>query len=164
MIQEIFNNILTSLFILFFGFLFADILKKFTLFILNELRLNKSLKGIIDLDLEKNISSLIYYIIFFSSIFLSLQNIGITGYLLLVWSLFIAIVFAISFILDLKDGLINIFYWNRFRNEIKKGSRIKTDVITGKIIKHSIFGITVIENKEEHYIPNKFLINGFIIN
>ncbi|PLW79914.1 hypothetical protein C0585_05400 [Candidatus Woesearchaeota archaeon] len=165
MTHPFFNKILISLFILFFGFLVGNIAEKFIRFTLRELRVNIFLKKGFKfrINAEKWLSLTAYYIIFFVTIYYSLQILGMTNLFLFAWIIFIMFVFLLSLVLDVKDAIINLYYFPALRTKIVKGNIIEAECIKGEVMMTSIFGIYVKENEDIHYIPNNFLIKGYSI-
>jgi hypothetical protein len=159
------NTIIVSFYIIFVGLLFASVFEKFTRFILGELRINKFLKQGFNfkINIEKIVSKSVYYFFFIFTIILSLNNIGLTWYVVLSWSLFIIVIFSLSLALDLKDAIINFYYGLKLKDKIRKGNFIETEIISGKVVKKNLVSVTILFDGEEHYIPNIFLSQGYML-
>lgn len=164
-ITSLFNKVAVSLFILFFGFVFAKLTQKISRFIIYELKIKKFLKiGFkFNINVEEIVSKSLYYIIFLITMYLSLKNLEIELIGIILFLLLLIIIFTLSIIFDIKDLILNFFYGLTLKNKLKKGQKISTKILDGKIIKKKSTGIIISEKNDRLYIPNIFLKEGFLI-
>jgi len=159
----IFADILIAISILLIGFIIGRILKKLIKKGLHNIKLDQTLKKSMGLkvSLENFISIIVSYSVFLISIILSLNQIGVTAFILNVIAASIILLITISIILALKDLVPNFFAGIKIAQKeiVKPTDIISFDKITAKVI-----DITLTEIKLESksgdiiFIPNSSLL------
>ncbi|MAF51350.1 MAG: hypothetical protein CMH64_04645 [Nanoarchaeota archaeon] len=170
-INVLFNERLAKLVaaiaILLIGILFARFLSKLTNKILKEVKLNDILKEEfgIKLPLEEFFSRVIEYLIYFATIIMALNQLGLTTIILYIILVVILVIIIVLIILAFKDFMPNLtagFYINQRKN-FKKGDNIEVDTVMGKVLDINLVE-TKIKTKEgdEILVPNSFLLKRSI--
>ena len=158
------NSIIVSIFILLFGFLIAKIGEKVSNFLLSELRIKKILKEGFNTNINFNriISKSIYYVLSLMTVYLALESINLSLFVIILWFSFILIVIVLSISLDIKDIILNFYYGFRLNNKILRvGNNINTKYVKGKILERSFLGIRVQHKLEILKLPNIYLVKEF---
>ena len=159
----IFANILIAISILLIGFIIGKILKKLIKKLLHNIRLDQTLRKSmgIKVSLENIISITVSYSIFLISIILSLNQIGVTAFILNIIAASIILLITISIILALKDLVPNFFAGIKIAQKeiVKPGDIISFDKITAKVIEITLTEIKL-ESKSRDiiFIPNSLLL------
>jgi len=158
-------RLVAAIAILLIGVLFARFLSRLMYKILNEIKLNVILKDEfgIKLPLEEFFSRTVEYIIYFVTIIMALNQLGLTTTILYILLVVILIIIIILIVLAFKDFMPNLtagFYINKTKN-IKKGDNIEIDTVKGKILDIDLIE-TKIKTKEGDIVlvPNSFLLKG----
>jgi len=150
---------LTALLIILIGFITGKLVGKIIQKVLSEIELNKLIKNIsgITISLEHIISTFTTYFIFFMSIIMALNQIGITTDVLNILSAAVMILIVLSIFLGIKDFVPNFIAGMYIYNKklFEKGDKIKYKEIKGKVIEITLIE-TVLEtpSKDLIYIPN----------
>jgi len=168
---EINNTLLRTIaaIILFLaGIIVANILSKLTKKLLKELEVNKILKTKLNIKLpiENIISGTLKYLIYFITIILALNQLGITTKILYVIFIGIMVVIITTILLSIKDFVPNIIsgFIIHKKNKINVGDKIKVKNLEGKVIEINLLE-TKIENKDKEviHIPNSLITKEGII-
>jgi len=166
--KPIFSKLLISLIILLVGFIVGKILGRIVHKILKEVELNRIIKSAtgIRFSAEELIGTFITYCIYFISVIMALNFIGVTTTVLNMISAAVIVIIIISIFLGIKDFIPNAIAGiviNQ-KNKIKEGSYVKVRDVKGKIISINLTE-TKIETKEKDtiYIPNSILTRNEVI-
>jgi len=161
------SKIVVSVVIILIGFVVGRIAGRLVQGILHELELNKILeKAGFRISFEEIIGNFVSYFIYFITVIMALNQIGITTMILNIISGGIILIVIISLVLAFKDYIPNMIsgifiHQKRF---INVGDTIKVNDLQGKII-HINLVETHIETKDKDiiYIPNSLLTKKSII-
>lgn len=158
-VSSLMTRSLTALLIVLIGFISGKLVGKIVEKVLNEIELNKIIKNIsgISISLEHIISAFVTYFIFFMSIIMALNQIGITTDVLNILSAAVMVLVVLSIFLGIKDFIPNFIAGMYIYNKklFEKGDKIKFKDIKGKVIEITLIE-TVLEtaSKDLIYIPN----------
>ncbi len=168
MTSENLIKLIGAVLVLLIGLLISRLIGKLTYKILNNLKLNSILKNNLDLSVpgEEIISIIVKYFLYIISVIYSLNQLGITTFILQLVLIFIFVLLIILFLLSLKDVVPNLIagLFLHQKKLIKKGDNIRVKDIKGKVVE-----ITTTEtkletkNKDIIIIPNSILIKNEII-
>lgn len=163
--KNIFSGIMTdiviALVVLLIGIIIGRILGRLVQGILEEIEVNAMLeKAGFKISFGEIIGSLVSYFIYFITVIMALNQLGIAKNVLNIIAGCIILIIIISLILTFKDYISNIIagifiHQKRF---IKPGDKIKFKDIEGRIININLIESQV-ETKEKDmvYIPNSLL-------
>ncbi len=157
-------KIILSTIILLVGFILGILAKKFIYRLLKEIELNTILKVIgIRSDLEKWISSIISYLIYFITIIFFLEQLQIASIVLYLIAGGILTLLILTFIVGIKDIIPNFVAWMiiQKKKHLKIGMEIEIKEIVGEIEK---IGCLETEIRTKHddvlYIPNSLFLKS----
>lgn len=158
---------LAAIVILLVGLIIGLVVKKVLAKVLHEIELDKIVNRLgKDYSLEKNLSSLAAYIIYFIALVIFLNQLGITSIVLYLVVGVILLLLGATFLLGVKDFIPNFMAGISIyrKGNLKEGKKIKVNNIEGKIIK---FGLVEIEietkTKDRIYIPNSLLVKSKVL-
>lgn len=162
------NKILTPIIILLIGFIIARLISKFAKKILSEIELNNILKKATGFKpkFEEAISNVIRYFIYFITLAIALDQVGITGVVIYMVSGAILIVLIITILLGIKDFIPNLISGLSLIRAgfINQGDNIKVKDLEGKIIKISLTETRIKTKKGDIInIPNSHLTKNEVI-
>jgi len=166
--SSLLENILVALIIILIGFIIARVLGKVTAKFLKELEVDKLLKKAtgIRFSLEGTITYFVRYFIYFVTIVMALNQIGLTTTLLYMISGAVIILVVLSIFLGIKDFIPNVLagMFIHRRGFLHVGDKIKFKDIEGKIIKINLVE-TRVETKSGDIIaiPNSNLTKSEVI-
>ena len=162
--KEYIYTIILSTIILLVGFILGILAKKFIYRILKEIELNTILKVIvIHSDLEKWISSIISYLIYFITIIFFLEQLQIASVVLYLIAGGILTLLILTFIVGIKDIIPNFVAWMvlQRKQHLKVGMKIEIKEIAGEIEK---IGCLETEIRTKHddilYVPNSLFMKS----
>ena len=167
-LSNIMTKLLVGTLIILVGFIVGKLVGKIVEKILTELELNKIVKRVsgVSISLEHIISSFLSYFIFFLSIIMALNQIGITTDVLNILSAAVMVLIVLSVFLGIKDFVPNFIAGLHIS---QKEMFAVGDVIKYKEIKGTVKEINLVETvietsgKDIIYIPNLNLVrNEFI--
>lgn len=164
----IISKFVVATIILLIGFIFGKLIGKLFLSILKEMKIDKAVKKAvgINIPIEDILSSFLTYFIYFVTIIMALNQMGLTTDILNIISAAIMIVIILSIFLGIKDFIPNAISGIIIHNKgfLKKGDNIKIDNLEGKIININLIE-TKIETKEGDIIsiPNLNLTKNKVI-
>lgn len=164
---DFYTNIIAGIVILFIGFIVGKLAGKLVFRILRELEANAIFKKaiLIDRPVEYLAKQAVQYFIYFITIIMVLNQLGITTTVLQMIIAAIIIIFAASAVLAARDFLPNFFAWLRiYRNDyIKEGDFIEVKGIKGRVARISLLE-TRLEAKggDIVYIPNSSFMQSEI--
>lgn len=167
-LSNVLTKFLVAILVMLVGFILGKLAGKIIQKILSEMKLNDLLKKIrIYVNAEQMLSSFVTYFIFFVSIILALNQMGVTSAILNIISLGIIALIVISIILAIKDFFPNFFAGMHIfgKKLLSVGDVIRYKQIEGEIIEITLLETIVItRSKDIIYIPNvNFLKNEVII-
>jgi len=153
---------LIALIILLIGFIIAKILGRLLQRVLHEIELNKIIKKItwLKINIEQIVSIFLTYFIYFLTIIMALNQIGLTTTVLNMLSAAILIIIVISIFLSIKDSVPNaiIGFSILRRGNIKEGDYIKTKDVAGRVEKITLTEVQLKTRKGDIiHIPNSIL-------
>lgn len=161
-IQSITINLIVSILIIFLGLIFGRFLGNLTKKILSELEADRLIKKHISLELkaENVLGNLVKYASYIIAIIIALNQLGITGIVLII-VLFLVAIIALGIILfDLRDFSHNFMVglFSKKRKLLKKDQEISISSVKGKIVEISITEIKVkTKNEDIITIPSSLL-------
>src|SRR3989338_9828471 len=156
-------KLVAAIAIILLGLLFGRFFSKLLSKILKEVKLNLLLKDELKINVpaEEFISRLIMYIIYFVSLVLALNQIGLTTTVLYIILITILVIIVILTALAFKDFVPNITarFYIHYRAHLKKDDNIVIDNVKGKILDINLIE-TRIKTKEEDevLVPNSLLL------
>ncbi|MBN2881182.1 mechanosensitive ion channel [Candidatus Woesearchaeota archaeon] len=167
-LSNIMTKFLVGTLIILIGFIVGKLLGKIIEKILAELELNKIVKKIsgVSISLEHIISSFTSYFIFFLSIIMALNQIGITTDVLNILSAAVMILIVLSVFLGIKDFVPNFIAGLHISQKemFKVGDTIKFKEIRGKVVQINLVDTVVSTQSDDLiYIPNLNLIKHEVI-
>lgn len=171
-----FNNTFTSIYtklviavvILLTGFIIGRIVKKITYKILKDININDILdkKFNISLGMAELISTILSYIVYVATIFITLRYIGATKVIVGIISIFFIIIIFFSLLSALNDLLPNLFagLFLRRKKRFKHGDRISfQNIKDAKILELDLLETKVkLNNGEIMFIPNSYFVKNTI--
>jgi small-conductance mechanosensitive channel len=156
------QNILAAIITLILGLVIARVLGKLTKLILKELDVDKTLKKTgIRISTENLISAFVIYLTYFFTIFITLDQLGITKTFFNIIIVFFLIIILVSLIVSLKDLLPKLLAGRKLKQIIKEKEKISFNGMTGKIIKIGLTE-TKVETRPSEFlkVPNNYLLNS----
>ncbi len=163
------SQLLVGLVIFFVGFIVGKLLGKLTTKILHQLSLDYLLKKALGIrfSVEDVIGAFVTYFIYFISLIMALNQLGLTTTMFTIIFTAIIVLIVVSVILSIKDFIPNFISGLiiRQKNFIEEGDVIQVKNVEGKVVQIDALE-TKIENKHGDviYIPNAVLTKHEIIN
>ena len=153
---------LVALIILLLGFIIAKVLGKLFQRVLHGIELNKLVKKVtkLKINLEQILGLFFTYSIYFASIIMALNQLGLTTTILNMLSAAILIIIIISIFLSIRDSIPNAMAGFSLirQGNIKENDYIKTKDIEGKVEKITLTEIQLMTRKGDViHIPNSVL-------
>ncbi len=157
-------TIILSVIILLVGFILGILAKKFLYRILNEIELNVILRVIgVRADVEKWISSIVSYLIYFITIIFFLEQLNIASIVLYLVAGGILTLLLLTFIVGVKDIIPNFVAWMvlQRKQHLRVGMEIEIREIAGEIEKIGCLE-TEIRTKQDDilYVPNSLFLKS----
>ena len=154
-IQSISINLIVSILIIFLGLIFGRFLGNLTKRILSELEADRLIKkhSPLELKAENVLGNLVKYASYIIAIIIALNQLGITG-IVLIAVLFLAAIIAAGILLfDIRDFSHNLIVglFSKKRKMLQVDQEISTSSVKGRIIDISITEIKV-KTKDEDII------------
>jgi len=166
--SPLFSKVIISVIILLIGLTVGRIVNRIVKRILNELELDSMIKKTtkIKSSIENMIAALLAYIIYFATIIVALEEIGVstTAFNIIIASVLFVIIIILFFILNyfFPNVIAGIFL--KRKNMLKKGDKIKFGDKEGKIISINLIETSIKTKKGDTiYIPNSILTKKEII-
>lgn len=161
----IFNRFIISIAIFLVGFVVGVSVSKIIKKLLTNIELNTIVKKAfnVSLDLEQIISKFIEYFIYFITLILGLNILGISTLILNIIFIAIVIIIVASVILAFKDFIPNMIAGIRIKNKkkIEKGDTLIFEDLKGKVIDFDLNDVKLKnELNEIIFIPNKMLASN----
>ena len=164
----ILNRIVTAVIIFFVGFMLAQIASNIVKMFLAEVDINKrTLNTFLGrINLEKLFSNIVAYLIYFGTIIMALNRLGITSYVFYSLLIFFALILFSTLLLDIRDLLPNIYAWLKIKSKkyFSENERIKTTLAEGVVKKITPFTTRIItDHGDELYIQNYAVLENLIV-
>lgn len=161
-------NIAAAIIIILIGLVLGRFIGRFAQKILNELETNKILKQktTINIDLEELVGSVIKYVIYFISLIMALNQVGLTPLILKIILIIILILMIIFIVLAVKDYIPNVVagFVLHQKRVLKEGDVILFKDIEGKVITTSLIETRIeTKNGDIIFIPNSVLMKKEIV-
>jgi small conductance mechanosensitive channel len=162
-LQNISNILIIKFFIalviLLIGFIIAKILGKLLYRILHEIELNSIVRRISKskFNAEQAASVTLTYIIYFLTIIIALNQVGLTTTVLNMLSGAILVIIIISIFLSIKDSVPNIMVGLSLikKGDIQEGDYIKTKDVYGRVESITLTEVQLVTRKGDTiHIPN----------
>ena len=164
---QLFTKFIVAVFILLIGFIIGRIVSKIIAKFLKEVELDKVLKKAgIKAKIENFISNGAKYCIYFISVILAINEIGLTTTILNMISAAALVLIIISFILAIKDFIPNVIsgFILYQKSIIKKGDKVKFDQLEGTVIGISLIETQIKTRKGDIiHVPNSTITKKEII-
>jgi len=168
LLSENIAKLIAAILIGLIGAILARLLSKLVYKILHNLDMNRILKKQlrIKIPIEETVSSLIKYVIYFATVVLAINQLGITMLSLYIILIAFLVFILVLIILSIKDFIPNIIagFYIKQKNLISERERVKIDNLEG-IVKEVTLTETKIITKQKDLIliPNSILIKSKII-
>ncbi|MBI2665735.1 mechanosensitive ion channel [Candidatus Woesearchaeota archaeon] len=163
-IQRYLYDIISGIIILLAGFGIGILSKKIIQRFLKELELNKIMSMVnINYNVERWIANIISYLIYFITVILFLDQLGIESIVLYVILGAFLMLIILTSLVGLKDIIPNFIAWVLIekRGNLKEGRRIDIKEIYGTVER---IGYLETEIKTEHgdilYVPNRLFLKS----
>ncbi len=166
--SSFYTKFILAIITLFFGVIIGRFAGKLLHRILNELEIDRIIKKttVIKFSVEEVISSFFTYSIYFVTIIMALNQLGITTTVLEIIVIIILLIIVLSILLGVRDFIPNIISGvficqKRF---LKEGDKVKIGDVEGEIVKVSLTE-TMIRTKSDDmiYMPNSILTKKEVI-
>jgi small conductance mechanosensitive channel len=163
--QSYVYTITIGIVILLVGFSLGVLAKKFLLRVLKEVELNKIITKVgITYNLEKWISNIISFVIYFFTIIFFLEQFNIKS----IWILYliagaILMLVILTFLVGIKDIIPNLIGWIiiQKKGKIKEGKSVEIKEIQGIVEKVGFLETEIkTENGDVLYLPNSLFIKS----
>ncbi|MBS3143750.1 mechanosensitive ion channel [Candidatus Woesearchaeota archaeon] len=157
-INDIILKIIVFIIIILFGLVISKVISNLIKKAIKELELNRILKKAeIKFNPEKFLPSLSIYIIYFFTLVIALNQVGITSIVLKIIAILLILLIIAYVIISLRDIIPNIYCGFKIKKKYKTGDNIEYRKINGKIIYMNLVELQVQTGKEIVYIPYKLL-------
>jgi len=162
--QSYFQKIVVGIVILLFGFGLGILAQKLFYKILKEVGLNKIMSKVgITHDLEKNVSSVVSYVIYLVFIVIFLNHLGITSIVLYLIVGAVLMLLILTLLVGLKDVIPNFVAWLLLqrKNAIKEGKNIDIREIAGRVERIGYLETEIrTDNGDILYVPNALFMKS----
>lgn len=162
------TRVIVSIVILLIGFIIGNVVGKLLKRVLHEFELDNIWKKAtgVKFSIEDVFSTIIKYIIYFLTVVMALNQLGITTTVLYLISAGLIVILIISLFLGIKDFVPNVLagLFIHQKRIIHVGDTIKVDSIKGRIV-HMNLVETRIKTKEGDliYLPNTLLTKSPVV-
>ncbi len=162
------TKLIVAVIIILIGFILGRVVGKLTQKLLHELELDRILKETarIKFSLEKMLGKFIAYFIYFLTIIIALNQIGLTTTILHMISAAVLIIIVISIILGVKEFIPNLLAGIHIHRKalIKEGDRIRVRGTEGKVISVDMTEVKLKTAKGDMiFMPNSLLIKEELV-
>lgn len=169
--DKIFSGVVTDIVIamaiLLIGFIIGNLLGRVLKRLLYEFKVDPALKKSLKIkfSMEKILSEILSYSIYFISIVMTLNHLGVTSTILNIISIALIVLIAFSILLALKDLVPNFIAGIKIiqKEIVKKGDNISFDKIKARVVKVT-WTETKLESKSGDiiFIPNSLLLKKIL--
>ena len=165
---EILSKLIVAIIIILLGFIIGKVLGKITQKVLHEIELNNIVKKStgVKISLEEIIGRFTSYFIYFISIIMALNQIGLATTVLYIISGGLVILIILLTFLAIKDFIPNFFsgLFIQYKNMIKEGNSIKVGNVEGKVKKIGLVETEIITpNKDKIILPNSLITKSEVV-
>ena len=166
--SSFYSRFVLAIITLFIGIIIGRFVGKLLNKILHELDIDRIIKKTtkIRFSVEEMISNFFSYFIYFATIIMALNQLGITTTVLEIISITIFVIIILSILLGVRDFIPNIIsgifiHQKRF---LKEGDKVRIGEVEGEIIKVSLIE-TRIRTKSDDiiYMPNSILTKREVV-
>ena len=166
-ISDLLLRFILAAIILLVGIVIARIAGKVIHRLLHEIELNKLVKNATrtDIPIEDLASKAVVYIIYFFTIVMALNQLGITSFILYIISVGIIVVIIISFVLGVRDFIPNMFAGLNIQKKgfLKEGDNIEFQGTKGKVQRINLVETSIKTRSGDLIsIPNSVLIKNVV--
>lgn len=166
-LAQFFGKIIVAVVILLIGFILGRIAGRIIYRIMHEIEFDKALKrGGMHFTVEKPVSHLVTYFIYFMAIIWALNAIGLTTTILNMISAAALVLIIVSILIAIKDFIPNVIssFFIFKKRLIEEGDIIKIDNLQGKVKNISLIETEILTRKGDIiHIPNATLTNKELI-
>jgi small-conductance mechanosensitive channel len=156
------NTIASAVIALLIGFIIGKVLGKLTQRALHAVEVNAILaKAGVRFGLEEFLGHTVEYVIYFVTVVIALDQLGVTTYVLYILATAVLVIIAIAFLLGIKDFIPNFIAGIRLAHKkyYKAGDTITVGTVTGKVKEFGLLETKVAgKNGDIIHIPNATLI------
>ena len=153
------TNLAVAIIYLLVGFIIAYLLGRILRKVLKEIEFDNIIFKTLGLklNLEKRISNLVTYILYFVAIIIALTELLIGYYILIGIVMLISLILLISLLLMIIDFVPDLISGIIIKNKLKIGSSLSYDGINGKIKDITLTNtiVKVSNNNDNFFIPNR---------
>lgn len=158
-------RIVTAVIILLVGLLIGLIVKKILRKVLHELEIDEVIKRLgKNYSLERRLSSLVAYLIYFITLILFLDQLKITSIVFYIIIGIILLLLGVTFLLGVRDLIPNLIAGIVIyrKNQLKVGKKIEIDErYEGRIERIGLLEMEIVTKKGDRiHIPNALLIRS----
>ena len=158
------TNIVGAVAILIIGFALGILVKKVLYKILHEIELNNVMAKVgIRYDLAKWVSSILSYIIYFLTIVMFLDQLGLRSIVLYIIVGAVLMIIILTVLVGVKDIIPNFVAWFLLqrKGKIKEGKHIEIKEISGMVEKVGYLETEIkTERGDTLYVPNNLFIKS----
>jgi len=155
------NNIIIALVWLFVGLIIGHLVGRLIEKVMKEFQVDKKIKEKIGLrtSVEKLLSSVVSFSIYFVFVIIALNQVGITSLILNIISISVVLVLFISLLLLIKDLIPNLVAYRQISKSVPIDSLIEITSVKGKVLDIT-FSETQVETKHGDiiHIPNRLFL------
>jgi len=162
------TKLIAAVIIILVGFIIGRILGKLVQKVLHELEIDRILKkkANVKFSFEKTVGKFVAYFIYFLTLVIALNQLGLTTTILHMISAAVLIIVVISIILGIKDFIPNLLagmHINR-HNMINEGDKIRVRGTEGKVMSVDLTEIKLkTKSGDIIFIPNSIFIKEEVI-
>lgn len=135
-LAKLYYNIIAAIIILLIGFIAGKLVYRLSYKILKELEIGKAFqKAGIDMPIEKKISKILSYLIYFATVIFALNQLKIATPLLYILFTAVMIVIITTVLLSVKDFIPNMFagFYIYYKGLLNIGDEIEVNGLKGRI-------------------------------
>lgn len=156
-IENFLTKIEIALIVFFVGFIIAKLASRILKKLLAEAEINRILETAGFKPISNTIASIVKYIIYTITLFIILQQFGLTKLVLAIIVIAATIIIIISLLLAIRDFIPNFVAGIFLRKKVKKfmGKYVQIGPVKGKLMHFGLTG-SIMKNKEQYYIPHLY--------
>lgn len=161
------NKLSVAILTLLVGAIIAKLLSRLIRRVLDELEVDLALKKSvgIKLSVSKLLSAFVSFIVYFITIILFLNSLGLTAAILNVLSIGVIVLIFISAALAIRDFIPNFFagFLIKTKKHVQPGDRIEVKDVEGKVLEISFLDTEVkTKSGDIIFIPNSLLLKNVL--
>lgn len=156
-VEEWLTKIEIALIVFFVGFIIAKLTARILKKLLAEAELNRILESAGFKPISNSIASLVQYVIYTVTLFIILQQFGLTKIVLIIVVIIAFLVFAFSLLLAVRDFVPNAVagLWLRKKLRPYIGKNIKIGNVKGRLKRVGVVS-SIIKDEEEYHVPHLY--------